>query len=58
MQEMWVPSLEEGMPTHSCSYLEDPMGRGAWRITVHAVTKELAMTECTHTHTPWRTCKS
>ena len=30
--------LEEGMATHS-SILENPMDRGAWRGTVHGVTK-------------------
>ena len=28
-----------------CSYLENPMDRGAWRTMVHGVTKELEMTE-------------
>ena len=27
------------------------MDRGVWRATVHGVTKELDMTEYTHTHT-------
>jgi len=31
---------------HSC--LGSPMGRGAWWATVHGVTKELDMTEHTH----------
>ena len=26
------------------SYLENPMGRGAWQASVHGVTKELDMT--------------
>ena len=46
MQEMWVRALgwkdplEEGMATHS-SILSwrISMGRGAWRATVHGVTK-------------------
>ena len=29
----------EGMATHSCSCLENPMDKGAWRATVHEVTK-------------------
>ena len=46
MRESWVPSLgwkdplEEGMATHSrilaCGM---PMDRGAWRATVHGLTK-------------------
>ena len=31
------------------SYLENSMDRGAWRATVHMVTKESDMTEHTHT---------
>ena len=31
--------LEEEMPTHSSSCLENPMARGAWRARVHVVTK-------------------
>ena len=44
MQEMWVQSLgqedplEDGNPLQ-CSCLENPMGRGAWRATVHRVAK-------------------
>ena len=44
MQETWVQPLsredplEEGMATH-ISCLENPMDRGAWRATVHGVTK-------------------
>ena len=33
----WKDPLEEDMATHSC--LENPMDRGAWRATVHGVTK-------------------
>jgi len=33
---------------HSC--LENSMGRGAWRVTVHGIT-ELDMTEYSHMHT-------
>ena len=41
----WLPSIcEAGNPLqYSC--LENPMDRGAWRATVHAVTKELDTTE-------------
>ena len=46
MQETWVrslgweDSLEEGMATHSSILAwKIPMGRGAWRATVHGVTK-------------------
>ena len=46
MQEMWFQSLdqedplEEGMATHSkYSCLENPIDRGAWRVTVHGVAK-------------------
>ena len=45
MWETGVPSLgqedplEEGMATHSISCLENSMDRGAWRATVHGVTK-------------------
>ena len=35
----WGDSLEEGMETHSGNCLKNPMGRGAWRATVHRVTK-------------------
>jgi len=32
--------LEEGMATHSSYFcLENPMDRGAWRATVHGVSK-------------------
>ena len=36
----WEDPLEEGMATH-CSILawRIPMNRGAWRATVHSVTK-------------------
>ena len=46
IQEMQVPSLgledplEEEMTTHPrYSYLENPMGRGAWQATVHEAAK-------------------
>ena len=53
MRETWVQSLgwedllEEGMATHS-SILDwrIPMDRGAWRATVHGVTKcEIALSD-------------
>ena len=60
MQEMWIQSLSgerspgernNGNPLHySC--LENPMDRGAWRATVHGVTKSrtrLSMNMHTHT---------
>ena len=46
MPETWVPSLgledplEQGMATHSSILAwRIPMDRGAWRSTVHRVTK-------------------
>ena len=45
MLEAWVRSLgwedllEEGMATHSSNAWRIPMDRGAWRATVHGVTK-------------------
>ena len=47
IQDTWVQSLgqedplEEEMGTHSLQYscLEDSMDKGAWRATVHGVTK-------------------
>ena len=45
MQEIWVWSLgqedplEEGMATHSNILLENSMDRGAWKATVHGLTK-------------------
>ena len=46
MRETWVPSLgwedplEEGIQTHSSILAwKIPMDRGAWRATVHGVTK-------------------
>ena len=32
------PGGGNGNPLH-CSCLENPMGRGAWRATVHGITK-------------------
>ena len=37
------------------SYLENPMHRGAWRATVHGVSKELDTTECADQHCTQRT---
>ena len=37
------------------SYLENPMDRGAWRATVHGVSKELDTTERTDQHCTQRT---
>ena len=51
MQETWVRSLvqedplEKGMATHSGSFLEKPMDRGAWQATVHGATEELDKTK-------------
>ena len=49
MWETWVQSLgwedplEEGMATHSSILVwKIPMDRGAWRATVHGVTKSWA----------------
>ena len=42
----WKDSLEEGMATHpSISGLENPMDRGAWRATVHQVSKSRTQLE-------------
>ena len=36
----WKDSLEEGMATHSSNLAwRIPKDRGAWRVTVHGVTK-------------------
>ena len=38
----WEDSLEEGMATHSSILAwKSPVDRGAWRATVHGVTKSL-----------------
>ena len=39
--------LEEGMATHSYSYLENPMDRGAWLCYGPYGHRELDMTEAT-----------
>ena len=47
VQETWVRSLgqedplEKGTATHSslCSWLENPLHRGAWQSAVHGVTE-------------------
>ena len=43
----WVGKIPEGGNGRPLQYscLENPMDRGAWRATVHGVTKELDMTE-------------
>ena len=53
-QEMWVqfwagktPWRRKWLPLR-CSYLENPMDRGACWATVHGVAKELGMTEHEH----------
>ena len=47
-QEMWVQSWSrDGMATHSRIFAENPQDRGAWRATVHGVSKELDMAEAT-----------
>ena len=44
-EEMWVQflgqedPLEEDTATHASSYLENPMDRGAWWVTIYRVTK-------------------
>ena len=57
---MWVRSqgpknqLGEDMVTHSSNFcLENPVDRGAWRATVHRVTKSWTRLQqlSTHTHT-------
>ena len=57
MQEMrfdpWVgkiPGGGHGNP-HQYSCLENPMGRGAWRATVHGVTKRRTWLKRLSTHT-------
>ena len=45
------PGGENGNPLQS-SCLENPMGRRAWRATVHGVTKELDTTEDARTRLP------
>ena len=42
------PAGENGNPLQ-CSFLEDPMDRGAWQATVQGVT-ESDITEHTHTY--------
>ena len=47
----YIPGVGNGNPLqYSC--LENPMGRGAWRATVHGVTKrQTQLSICTNTHT-------
>ena len=50
----WEDPLEEGMATHSSILAwRIPMDRGAWRATVHKVTKSQTRLKrlITHTHT-------
>ena len=59
MQETWVRSLSwlerspgegNGNPLQ-CSSLENPMGGGAWRVTVHGVTKSWTrLSDCHFRH--------
>ena len=45
----WEHPPEEEMATPlQYSGLENPMDRGAWRATVHGVSKESSMTEATN----------
>ena len=48
----WEDPLEEEVATHSSILAwRNPMGRGAWRVTVHGVTKEPDTTEhAAHAH--------
>ena len=42
----WEDPLEEGMATYSSIFAwRIPMGRGAWRATVHGAHEELDTTE-------------
>ena len=38
-------SPEKNLPTHSKFCLGNPIGRGAWQVTVYGVAKESDMTE-------------
>ena len=61
MQETWIGQLGEKDPLEgggSCKLLQysclaNPMDRGAWQVTIHAVTKSWTwrVTEPMHTHT-------
>ena len=42
-----IPGLERHSNPLQYSCLEDPMNRGAWRATVHGVTKDSDTTEAT-----------
>ena len=63
MQKAWVWSLgwedllEEGMATHSSILAwRNPMGRGAWRATVHGITKSrmwLSTAQHSHLSSQW-----
>ena len=41
-----------------CSYLENPMGRGTWKATVHGVAKSQTRLKGLSTHTDKHTCVS
>ena len=48
----WEDPLEEGMATHSSILTwRIPMDRGAWRATVHRVTKSQTRLKQLNTHT-------
>ena len=47
--------IEEKMATHSTSYLENPMNRGAWRASVHEDAESDMTERLTYTHTDTHT---
>ena len=55
MQEIWVQTLGRKIPLKrewlQCSCLENSMNRGAWRATVHGVSKSQTWPSDKHTHT-------
>ena len=46
----WEDPLEEGMTTHSISFLENPMDREAWWATVHRISKSQTQLKQLNTH--------
>ena len=46
----WEDPLEEGMTTHSISFLENPMDREAWWATVHRIAKSWTQLKQLSTH--------